>query len=237
MTDAPSPPYLGPPAHYSAGNNKPPTRVVIHCTVSPCARGGARDTAAYFRGRSSGGSAHYAVDPGEVVQPAYDSVICWHAPPNPHSLGVEQCDPMKGKGNRWKDADHQAMLKRGAELVAQLCLAYDIPIQRIDATDLKLGRKGICGHDDVSDAFHQSSHWDPGPAFPWEDFMGMVRRAARGLSAKPVPEPGPDQQSKERARPTRITKLRRILRRMAKRTDDVHRKQSLLAALAELPRR
>lgn len=34
---------------------------------------------------------------------------------------------------------------------------------------------GICGHDNVSDAFHQSDHDDPGPYFPWNEFIAAVQ--------------------------------------------------------------
>lgn len=40
--------------------------------------------------------------------------------------------------------------------------------------DLKAGRRGICGHVDVTDAWHQSDHDDPGPWFPWDKFMAVV---------------------------------------------------------------
>lgn len=233
--EAPAPPYLGPPAHYSSGSNKPVERIDIHCTVSPCAAGEARDTAAYFRNPAATGSAHYAVDPREVVQCAYDSLICWHAPPNPKSLGVELCDPMDGSPHRWSDRPHVDMLELAAELVAGLCLAYDVPVRKLDAADLKLGRHGICGHDDVSDAFKQSTHWDPGPAFPWDYFMRRVRHHVRKLSAETVdPVPSPAEHSK----PSRVLLARRLLRRALHHTDDgSHRRQSIRAALRELPRR
>lgn len=238
MVDAPNPPYLGPAAHDSGAGNMPLTRVVMHCTVSPCRPGGARDIAAYFRSPNSGGSAHYIVDPGDTVQVVYDSRIAWHAPPNSHSIGVELCDPMSGSGARWNDADHQAMLKRAAKLVAQLCLAYDVPIRRLDVADLKAGRKGICGHADVSDAFKQSSHWDPGPAFPWEQFMRYVRREAERFTAQPVPDPTPVDKRKERAKPTRITRARRLLRKALSKTDRTHeRYDQIQAAIRELPKR
>lgn len=237
MVQPPSPPYLGPPAHDSGTGNKPIHRVVMHCTVSPCRPGGARDIAAYFRSPSAGGSAHYVVDPGEAVQAAYDSLVCWHAPPNSHSLGVELCDPMTGSGLRWHDPSHLAMLQHAAKLVAQLCLAYDVPIRKIDATDLKNGRHGICGHADVSDAFKQSTHWDPGPAFPWAVFMGMVRGAATDLTGKD-PTPAPEETRKETAKPTRVTKARRLLRRALKGADPSHvRYDQIRAAIADLPRR
>ena len=187
----PAPPYLGPAAHTSRGNNKPIHRVVIHCTVSPCVKGGARSIAAYFRSNNAGGSAHYVVDPYEAVQVVYDGVIAWHAPPNANSLGVELCDPMTGAAKRWGGGNHKLMLDRAAELVAQLCLAYDVPITRLSVDDLKAGRHGICGHVDVSQAFHQSTHYDPGDGFPWDHFMQLVKQHANALHFTPKPAPQP----------------------------------------------
>lgn len=184
MYNPPSPVYLGPASKSSAGSNKPIKRIVIHCTVSACKPGGARDIAAYFRSAASGGSAHYVVDPKETVQVVYDGVIAWHAPPNGNSLGIELCDPMtdfKGGAGRWTDAAHQEMLLRAAKLVAQLCLAYNVPSRKLSVASLKLGRAGVCGHIDVSNAFRQSSHWDPGPNFPWKAFMKEVRKQKRAI--------------------------------------------------------
>lgn len=164
-----------------AGDNKPINRVVIHSTVSPCEPGGARSTAAYFRSPSSGGSAHYVVDPAQVVQVVYDGVIAEHAPPNAHSLGVEMCDyPVADSAARWDDANHQLVLDRTAQLVAQLCLAYGVPIHWRTWVGLRLGRRGITSHASVSKAWHQSTHWDPG-AFPRRRFMRLVREHARQL--------------------------------------------------------
>jgi len=184
---APSPAYLGPAVHTSGEHNKPIHRIVVHCTVSPCVAGGARATAAYFRTEKAGGSAHYVVDPGEVVQAVYDSWIAWHAPPNPNSLGVELCDDLKNpawdkaNAHRWEDDDHSATLRRGARLVAELCLAYGVPAVRLTTADVKAGKRGICGHVDVSRAFGESSHWDPGAAFPWDRFMGLVQGEVKNL--------------------------------------------------------
>lgn len=180
----PSPPYLGPAAHDSGPGNKPVRRIVIHATVSPCVEGQARRTAEWFRDPDSGGSAHYVVDPGEVVQVVLDDVIAWHAPPNPHSIGIELCDALVSRAwdhehrARWLDDRHQRMLRRAARITARLALAYDVPIARITAVDLLAGRPGICGHVDVSEAFGQSDHWDPGPSFPWREFLRLVNKRA-----------------------------------------------------------
>lgn len=162
-------------ANHSGAGNLPVKRIVIHATVSPCVRGQARRTAEYFTRSSTKASAHYAVDPGEAVRCLPDHLIGWHAPPNQHSIGVELCDPMAGSGSRWGDADHEAMLRRAAELVTNLCTQHDIPAQAVTPGQLRGGLRGVCGHDDVRDAWGQTTHWDPGPAFPWGRFIRMVR--------------------------------------------------------------
>lgn len=180
---APAPRYRGPAAHTSAGANKPIKRIVIHSTVSPCRVGQADKTADYFRSQKAGGSAHYCVDPGEVVQVVKDSVIAWHAPPNPHSLGVEMCEmPDMHSAKRWEDREHKQMFARTARLVAELCLAYDVPPWFVGRARLKLGVRGVTTHAEVSAAFKQSSHWDPG-AWPRVRFMVEVRRQVRLIKA------------------------------------------------------
>ena len=182
---APAPTYLGPAKFHGGSGNKPIDRIVIHCTVSPCVKGGARNIAAYFRDRvTRPSSAHYVVDPGEVVQTVWDSVVAYHAPPNDHSLGVELCDPMTGPGSRWRDDDHEAMLRHAAELVAGLCAAYNVPVRHVTPAQLRAGERGICGHADVRDAWHQTTHYDPGETFPWAHFLKLVREAGK-------PEPAP----------------------------------------------
>lgn len=185
----PSPPYVGPAAHTSGPGNKPIDRIVIHSTVSPCQPGGARDIGRYFASEASGGSAHYIVDPAEVVQSVFDSVVAWHAPPNPHSLGVEMCDipgprPREPKSKawwralrrswRWVRPNQIAMLRRTARLTAQLCLAYDVPPVFVGPRGLRAGRRGVTTHAAVSTAFRQSTHWDPG-LWPRRAFMRQVR--------------------------------------------------------------
>lgn len=193
---APDPPYEGPAAHTSEGPNLPATRVVIHSTVSPCVAGGRHAIAAYFRSEASGGSAHYVCDPVGTVQVVYDHVIAWHAPPNPHSLGIEMTDtpgPLPGdrfipavwkaarRSWRWRRPEQQAMLHVTAQLTAELCLAYNIPTVYVGARALAAGRgHGVTTHAQVSRAWHESTHWDPG-FWPRRRFMRLVNRYAHEL--------------------------------------------------------
>lgn len=178
------PPYVGPVAHSSGNGNKPIDRLVIHMTVSPCVPGQARATAAYFRSSSSGGSAHRIVDPEEAVAAAYDSVVCWHAPPNPHSLGYELCGyPDLNRAvafARWATPNYRRTLERAARMVARDALAYGVPIKFLSVDDLRRGERGITTHANVSEAFHESTHWDPGQ-WPRRRFMRLVREQAAKL--------------------------------------------------------
>lgn len=180
---APTPDYVGPVYRDSGTGNKPIIRIVIHCTVGSDAKG-ATGTAAYFRSSAAKGSAHYITDANLTLQSAYDSVVCWHAPPNPHSLGIEMCCSLSNQGKgHWTQANHIAMMKRTARLTAELCLHYGIPATKLTVAQVRAGQKGICGHIDVSNAFGQSSHWDPGPYFPWTTFIGMVRGEVAAIVA------------------------------------------------------
>ncbi|GII86596.1 hypothetical protein Ssi03_45860 [Sphaerisporangium siamense] len=153
------------------------SRIVIHATVSPCVRGGATSVARYFQSRGAGGSAHYVVDPGEIVCCLKEDVVAYHAPPNTGSIGIELCDPQRGPASRWEDADHQEMLRLAADLVRRVAARWDVPLRRLTVADLRAGRHGICGHVDVSRAFGQTDHSDPGYGFPWTQFMALVQGA------------------------------------------------------------
>lgn len=191
----PAPPYTGPPYRHSGNGNKPINRLVVHSTVSPCEPGGARRISAYFRSSSAGGSAQYVIDPAEAVQSAYDSVVCWHAPPNPNSLGYEMCDipgPVPGdrpgtarwkslrRSWRWIRPNQRRMLDRTARLVAHSALAYDVPLVFLGPAALRRGARGITTHANVSKAWGQSTHWDPG-WWPRRRFMRLVKRHARQI--------------------------------------------------------
>lgn len=209
---APSPTYLGPPAKHSGNGNKPIRRVVIHSAVMPCEPGRARQLATMNRVGSGGGSWHYAVDPGTTIQCSYDSVVCWHAPPNSHSIGIEMADwpePMPAPENttvwkrnrlrwRWAKPAQMRMLLRTAKLTAELCLAYDLPITWLSAADLKAGRQGITSHANVSAAWRQSTHWDPG-YWPRAGFMNRVR-----AHAKKIQKAGKKTEKKTPSKPSRV---------------------------------
>jgi len=181
-------PYIGPVYHDSGNGNLPITRIVVHCTVGADATG-AMGTVKYFKSAEAGGSAHAVADSDEVLVCAYDEVVCWHAPPNTHSLGIELCCSLTNKGEgHWTQANHIAMMKQAARWVAVKCIKHNVPVRKLTVAQVKAGEKGICGHWDVTLAFGQSSHTDPEKYFPWTQFMGYVADSYKELTGTTNPE-------------------------------------------------
>jgi hypothetical protein len=185
----------GVPKHHSGEDNHPPKLVVIHSAVVPCRPGMARRLGAWNATGLTGGSWHYATDPVEAVQCSYDRYVCWHAPPNPNTLGIEMADtPVPTPGERpprwwrswrWADANHRAMLHVTAKLTAGLLLGYGLPLEYRTAAEVAKGAQGWTTHAQVTMAYHQSTHWDPG-WWPRRRFGRLVKRYADELAGEVI---------------------------------------------------
>lgn len=176
--------------HDSGYGNLIPTRVVIHSTCPSLgyphasAPGQAHNTARYFQNPNAGGSAHYVVDIADEHHCVTDSVVSWHAPPNERSIGIEICSeggdyPLSYTREQWLSDAVAPALHRAAHRTAELCARFGIPPVKIGPSQLAAGAHGVCGHVDVSRAWRQSDHSDPGPGFPWPEFMDLVTEAMR----------------------------------------------------------
>jgi N-acetylmuramoyl-L-alanine amidase CwlA len=107
-----------------------------------------------------------------------DHTVAYHCGYNQDSIGIEMCDMPSDAKKRWDDKSHRDMEALTADLVARLCLAYGIPVRYVNAADLRKGKKGITTHAEMSQAYHKSTHWDPGA---WRRVRFMSRVRARVL--------------------------------------------------------
>lgn len=187
-----------PAASHDGATNLPPTRVVIHATAGgrgfpkESAAGVAHATAEYFSRPGCPGSAHYVEDVSSEEHCLPDNVVGWHAPPNAHSIGIEICAEANYNPDQWKSDQVWPAVLKAAARARELCQRYGIPMVKLSASDLLAGKHGIAGHVDVSAAWHQSSHWDPGPGFPWPEFIAAVNQSdAPPPPAPPTPAPAP----------------------------------------------
>ncbi len=146
----------------------------------------AESCALWFRNPSAKVSAHFCVDADSIVQCVREQDVAWHAPgANSDGIGIEHAGRAKQTREEWLDPYSSAMLARSAELVADLCARYRIPVTWLHPADLLAGKRGITSHNNVSVAFKRGSHWDPGPGFPIERYLRLVR-------GQPVAPPGPN---------------------------------------------
>lgn len=169
------------PYVHAAGDGGPRGQtqmVVIHDTGNT-----ASDTAEanYASHRPDRTSAHIYVDGDSATRalPLGNVAYGCHPTGNARSVQFELVAS-------WSDAT----MRVAAPLVAEACRRYGIPIRKVGPDELKRGEKGICGHGDVTLAWREGDHMDPGPRFDWGKFVGLVAAAAGGAPA-PAPAPAP----------------------------------------------
>ena len=176
----------------------------------------AENCAQWFRNPGAKVSAHYCIDANSIVQCVRDQDVAWAAPgANSDGIQIEHAGRAKQSGRDWSDAYSTAMLERSAQLVADLCARYEIPVTWLYAADLVAGKRGITTHDAVSKAFKRGSHWDPGTGFPVERYLSLVRarlgRAAPAVAeAKPLKADPPT--LRIGAEGWQVTKLQKLLK-------------------------
>lgn len=150
--------------------------VVIHSTEGATAAG----AAAWFTNKASGGSANLVVDDKVCYKTVPDDVAPWGAPPlNESGFHIEQAGFSKWSRAKW--LLHLKTIQRCAYKTALRCKAYNIPVVFLSVADLKAGKKGITSHNNVSKAFGQSDHTDPGTKYPYGTYMWFVKRYYKAL--------------------------------------------------------
>ncbi|MFE6976602.1 N-acetylmuramoyl-L-alanine amidase [Streptomyces sp. NPDC057682] len=113
-------------------------------------------------------SANYLVraSDGLVTQMVENKDLAWHAGNwtlNMHSIGVEHEGYAIKEGSWYSESQYEST----SALVKFLAQKYGIP----------LDREHIIGHDEVPvqlDRNISGTHWDPGPYWDWNHFMGLM---------------------------------------------------------------
>jgi len=159
--------------------------VTLHVTVNQEGKGVARAVGKYFaskmldaKGKPRPGSAHYVIDCDDVVQCVREKHVAFHAgtTANARGIGVELVGMPNQTVAQWHDKYSSDELELAEDLVARLCARWQIPPVFVDAQNLRAGGRGITTHLEVTNAWHESDHVDPGPNFPIAEFVAAVAR-------------------------------------------------------------
>ncbi|MCK9629455.1 MAG: hypothetical protein M0R37_12805 [Bacteroidales bacterium] len=173
--------------------------IVTHGGQAPTAEGMAR----WFTDERSGGSTQLCIDGAEKYRTLSDLVIPYGAPPlNETGLHAETASFAW-----WKPADWTArkrMIQRTAWAYAEWSIDYNIPVRWLKAKQLLAlgkepgpGRGGFTSHVEITKAWGQSDHTDPGAGFELPDankrvpriaLMSWTRKYRKQMLAPPKPK-------------------------------------------------
>lgn len=159
------------------GSRRAVRLVVIHTMEAPELEQTAENVALWFSSLSSSrkASAHVCIDEDSVVQCVMDNDVAYAAPGANHDgIQLELAGVARQTLAQWLDEYSVSMLARAADVTAQYCLKYNLPVKKLSNTELRAGHKGVIGHVQASQVYKKSSHTDPGENFPWEIFLALA---------------------------------------------------------------
>lgn len=183
-----------PARHFHTGRLSDSVDVLVLHTAEGAATAAALGR--YFATTDRPASAHSGVDnSGARVDYVRFSDTAWAAPgANADGEQLELCGFARWSRADWLE-DHRPMLDAAAAWLVERCRARRIPPVVLTANDLRLNKRGITTHYSVSEAFHKSTHTDPGLGLPLDYLLHRVRAGleveVRDPSRQPPPFPFP----------------------------------------------
>lgn len=178
----------------SHGGAMRPTLQVVHSAETPLRAGYAASIAENWFGRSAPTSAHFMVDPVELIRMLSDNVVAYAVGPagNGFTLNWEQAGYAHLSRGDWITDAGLAQMDKLAAGIRERGLANGIPLRWATDDQIRAAAHGvpggICYHDDIRRVLGGTVHTDPTPNYPRDLLMQRV------LSSAPTPTPPPSQE-------------------------------------------
>lgn len=175
--------YQGPARNYgaSAGSKR---YVAIHDTSNDAS---AKDEMSYAKRRTDSVSSHYYADGNSVIQALDTDLVAWHAG---SSTGNARAIAYEITGvNGWTRAQWLARVAWPllARQIAKDCREHDIEPRILTVAQMQDGRStGLVTHDLMRRAWGGTDHTDPGPNFPMDHLLDLVRAELNGATMADV---------------------------------------------------
>lgn len=128
--DAPQAPYVQ--ALYQGGKQKP-TAIILRPSFTNSEEGAALAVAQYWHKSGSFWDAgHYTVDSTKRFRCVRDNVIAGIKDVDKNAIRVAMCADPVSHTTFWDKDEHRQVLRRTAELVAELTMAYEVGVRYLD---------------------------------------------------------------------------------------------------------
>lgn len=134
-------------------------------------------------------SAHICSDNDSDVRCVPDKDTAWAAPgANADGLQWEAAGRASQTPTQWADPYSKALLRRGHRVFADWSRLHKVPLRQLTNAQLADGvSKGVVTHNQVSQVFKLSDHWDPGLSFPMASFLAGAKALLGSTPASPKP--------------------------------------------------
>ncbi len=176
--------------HYRPGRAAVCDLIVVHCTAGPenTAGKGAEAVQAMFARGDRVASAHVTVDQNSAARSVHDWDTAYASKGfNARGLHLELVGMADQTRTQWLDPISRTTMLQGAKVVADWINRSNGRIRPVVMTVEQLKADlggGVTFHADCDKAKASTGHWDPGPHFPRDVFIDMVKTIL-GNSSKP----------------------------------------------------
>lgn len=130
---------------------------------------------------------------GRTVRSNDDNYIPWSAGHTGNRIGIHASCIGRAARTRTQWLQLPLQITACAAWAADLNTRYGIPLIWLNAAQVRAGVRGFCGHAEISAAFHESDHTDPGKGFPAD----MVMNMAVDIATRPLDKDLPPMSSNE----------------------------------------
>lgn len=163
--------YDGPPNSYG-GSKTTKKWIVIHNTSNDAP---AENEASYAKRRTDSVSSHYYVDDERIIQSLNTDFRAFHVGSttgNSGGISYEITGVNSKTRSWWLDNVRWDLM---AAQIRKDCAAHGITPRLLTIDEIKSGNTGIMTHDQARLAWGGTDHTDPGPNFPMDHLVALVK--------------------------------------------------------------